>query len=211
MDSDIHHNLPHWNYFRLLERDLEESFRYIHPCPDHYSVYSDHFARIILMACTEIENCLREFANETQYKPQPKNINDFYKCVSSKFTRFNETKLFMPRYSLSFEPWSEWTNAAPPEWWTSGYNKIKHNRLDYPNTSTMNRAISSVAALLALLYHHYRVICGPDCMMPGEIAPVLFELDEIGRAGIYLGWTLPDEREDSANDESAQHVVQPDP
>ena len=24
-------NLPHWNYFRLLERDLEECFRYVAP------------------------------------------------------------------------------------------------------------------------------------------------------------------------------------
>jgi len=45
---NIYHDLPHWNYYKLLERDLEGCFRYVHPCDGHFDVYSDEFARIIL-------------------------------------------------------------------------------------------------------------------------------------------------------------------
>lgn len=195
--SNIHFDLPHWNYFRLLEKDLEEAFRYVQPCEKHFSVFSDHFARIILMACTEIENCLHEFSQEINCDPKPHNIGDFYKCITSRFQQFNESKVLLRRYSFSVTPWSQWSANESPDWWKMGYNKIKHDRLQHPDAATMYRAISSVGALVVLLYHYYRVIYGADCMIPAEIAPYLCELDgphsHEGGAGLYLDWVLPGE------------------
>lgn len=197
MNSDVHFDLPHWNYFRLLEKDLEEAFRYVQPCEEHFSVFSDHFARIILMACTEIENCLHEISQEIGCTPKPRTICDFYDCVASRFPSFGESNILIRRYSLSVSPWSQWSTTEAPEWWKMGYNKIKHDRVQHPDASTMIRAISSVGALAVVLYHYYRVKFGLKCMMPAEIAPHLFELDEShsheGRAGMYLDWVLPGE------------------
>jgi hypothetical protein len=198
IDSNIHSDLPHWNYFRLLERDLEDAFRYVQPCEAHFSVYSDHFAQIILMACTEIENCLAAFAHEVNYTPIPRNIGQFHNCITSKFPRFGETKMLLSRYSLSVTPWSNWSADTPPDWWKMGYNKIKHDRIGHPDAASLRRAIEAVGALGGLLYHYYRVKFGPQSLMPAELAPHLFQLDESHAgeqpAGIFQYWVLPGER-----------------
>jgi hypothetical protein len=193
----MHHNLPHWNYFRLLERDLEECFRFVHPCTEHFSVYSDHFARIILMACTEIENCLNSLAVAVGCTPKPESIGEYQSCVSATYPQFNNMKIDVPRYALAFEPWQHWTSSAAPDWWTFGYNKIKHDRMGHPQAPTMFRAMSSVGALLVLLLHYYRQLHGRHCMMPTEISPCLLVPHE-GDDGIYGSlsswiWTLPGE------------------
>ena len=194
---NIHHNLPHWNYFRLLERDLEECFAYVHPCEQHFNVYSDHFARIILMASSEIENCLNSFAAAARCEPKPSYILKHHECVTGTYARFCEAKLVMPRYSIELFPWEGWSQTAAPDWWTLGYNKIKHDRNGHPDAPTMLRAINSVGALLALLLHYYRLVHGADCGMPSEIAPKLMIPWE--RNNDFLGitmswhWELPDE------------------
>src|ERR1700712_4904374 len=104
----MHHDLPHWNYFRLLERDLEESFRYVEPCPEHNQVYSDHFARIIVMACVEIENCFRRFAAEPPKPSKPKKISGYQQAVTTKCPLFTKMIIDMPRFNLDFLPWSGW-------------------------------------------------------------------------------------------------------
>ncbi|MEI6135228.1 MAG: hypothetical protein WCP72_09655 [Desulfomonile sp.] len=63
---DVPHNLPHWNYYRLLESDLELCFRYVEPVQEHFGVYSDEFAKIIVLASTEIENGLKSLVRSIQ-------------------------------------------------------------------------------------------------------------------------------------------------
>lgn len=194
---NVFHNLPHWNYFKLLERDLEECFTYVQPCEQHFDVYSDHFARIILMASSEIENCLNAFAAAADCAPRPSRIGGHYTCVTSKFPHFCNTKLVLPRYATELTPWDGWCEASGPDWWSLGYNKIKHDREGHPNAPTMLRAMNSVGALLALLLHFYRLVHGGDCGMPLEIGPKLMipwekDNDFLG-VTISWHWELPDE------------------
>ena len=143
----LHHSLPHWNYYRLLERDLEDCFRYVAPNQAHYEVYSDQFARIILVACTEIENVLAALSLMTQNKPLKTNILSYHPCVTDKFPKFCEMDVVLPRFSLGLKPWIEWSTSTAPDWWSNGYNKIKHDRMNYAEAPTLIRAINSVGAL----------------------------------------------------------------
>ena len=192
------YDLPHWNYFRLLERDLEASFRYLHPCPEHFAAYSDHFAGIILMASTEVENCLRSFTIELS-APQSRSssIDKLLRPVIDRFPKFATTTILLPRYSIRLKPWVQTNAQTAPDWWGNGYNKIKHDRMGHPNASTLEHALTSVAALFVVLLHYYRVKYGRECEIPSELGPHIFELDEshanAGRPGIYIDWTLPDE------------------
>jgi|SRR5882724_3144571 len=196
--SNMLHDLPHWNYFRLLERDLEESFRYVQPATEHFNVHSDYFARIIVMACVEIENCLKAFASEVSVTQQPLNIHQFQPVVLGRYPLFTSMKIDVPRFSLSpLEPWAGWTATAAPDWWTNGYNKIKHDRIGHPDAPTLFRAISSVAALLVLLLHFYRLKHGTT-QVSDILAPTLLLPHEIQNDGLYSGsvgwvWELPGE------------------
>jgi hypothetical protein len=191
------HDLPHWNYFRLLERDLEESFRYVSPLPEHFNVHSDYFARVIVMACVEIENCLRSFASKVANN-NPQSIGQFQAVVAGQYPHFTSMKIDMPRFSLqSLEPWAGWTSGTAPDWWTHGYNKIKHGRIGHPDAPTLHRAISSVAALLVLLLHYYRLEHG-HVQVSSMLAPTLLLPQEPENDGIYSGsvgwvWSLPGE------------------
>ena len=117
--TSLHHNLPHWNFYRLLEADIEHCFRFVSPASEHYQVYSDEFARIILVAAVEVENVLREFAAEAAYTPAPNNIGEFCDCVTSVFPKMRDAGLVMPRYSVgTLRPWNGWSSSQGPDWWS---------------------------------------------------------------------------------------------
>ncbi len=83
----ILHNPPHANFCRLLERDLERCFQFVEPNDAHAAVYSDEFARIIILACIEIENALRGFLASTGGSTSQKNLGDFHGVVTVSSTR----------------------------------------------------------------------------------------------------------------------------
>ena len=192
------HDIPHWKYFRLLERDLEESFRYVSPVPEHFNVHSEYFARVIVMACVEIENCLRSFSSKVPGGGTPQAISQFQAVVTGQYPQFTSMKIDMPRFSVqSLEPWAGWSTNTAPDWWTNGYNKIKHDRVGHPAAPTLHRAISSVAALLVILLHFYRLEYG-RIEVSSIIAPTLLLPQEPENDGIYSGstgwdWKLPGE------------------
>lgn len=192
----IHHNLPHWNYYLLLEKDLEKCFQFVPPIQSHWGVYSDAFARIILMASSEIENALNDFAFWTQTKPKPSSINKYYTCVTSKYPNFCAMETVIPRYSIGFKPWDGWSAYAAPDWWSFGYNKIKHDRMKHPNAPTLIRAIKSVSSLQVLLLHYYRQRY-KNCELSFDTQPKLIipwekDTDWLG-ATMSWTWKLPDE------------------
>ncbi|MGK2912850.1 MAG: hypothetical protein ACSLE5_00075 [Porticoccaceae bacterium] len=154
---EVLHNPPHLNYYKLLERDLDECFRFVEPVESHFEIYSIEFSRIILMAASEIENALKAFDAAANGKTASKGILGYYGVVTSKFPKFCTMQMFLPRCALVFTPWSEWSADKAPDWWTNGYNKIKHNRISNPGAATMRRAIDAVGALQALLHHLYRL------------------------------------------------------
>lgn len=200
------HNPPHLRYYRLLERDLEECFRYVEPCSAHFDVYSDEFARIILMACSEIENALKLFAfwakiRDPATPTDVTNICKLYGVVTHKYPKFCNMKISMPRYSLQLQPWKEWSTSAAPDWWSNGYNKIKHDRMSNPGAASLRRAINAVAALQAVLLHYYRLdaLDGevgiadsgiPELLTPWEEA---HENDSMEGASTVWMWSLPDD------------------
>jgi hypothetical protein len=193
----INHSLPQWNYYRMLEGDLENAFRYIQPSPDHYGVYSDHFSMIILAASAEIENALNSIAHHISYTPKPNGILQYHACVTSRYSLFCDTEFAMPRFNGKFKPWKDWSDTTAPDWWTNGYNKIKHDRLSNPKAPTLERALNSVAALQSLLLHYYRLLI-PSVTMPSELEPRLFRLEEnvneLNFSGTSWRWELPNER-----------------
>lgn len=190
-------NLPHWNYFRILEKDLEQCFQYVEPIEAHFSVYSDQFAKLILVACSEAENALRALSLTINENAKTRNLGDYRTTIISKYPNFWRMKFSLPRYNLSITPWSAWSeDNTAPTWWKDGYNDIKHDRLGNPNAATLESAINSVAALEAVILHLYSFKYRTT-MMPFENSPHL--IDPVEEEGDFSGgsiswsWELPDD------------------
>lgn len=188
-------DLPRWNYFRLLERDIEACFRYVEPCEKHYAVYSDEFSKLILVACSEIENSLHELAGFISGPGSRNNIKELKAIVLARFPHMPLARVSVARYGLTLEPWKDWAES-PPDWWANGYNKIKHDRGGNPEAGTLLRALNAMAALqVILLYlykHKYRV-----AEIPIEASPHLLDLveqeGEMTSGSITWSWELPDD------------------
>lgn len=195
------HNPPHLRYYRLLEEDLERCFRFVEPCSDHFQVHSDEFARIILMAATEIENALKAFAfwAKVRHPGTPKNVSSIqhlYSVVTYVFPKFCSMKLLCPRYSLLIEPWKGWSSGSAPDWWTNGYNKIKHDRMAHPGAPTLQRALNAVGALQVVLLHYYRLEAKEPAIADRGIPELLVPWEEnhpADGASMLWQWVLPDD------------------
>jgi hypothetical protein len=194
-------NPPHLNYYRLLEQDLEACFRFVEPTSDHHQVHSVEFARIILMASSGVENALNDFAVWAQSDPKPTNILQHFASTHEKFPKFHTMNLLMPKYGLGLVPWDGWSSSAAPDWWTFGYNKIKHDRSSHPGAATLIRAIKAVGALQVLLLHYYRLRYKDAAIADRGIPELLVPWDRddpmSGASTLWL-WDLPDDSKDTS-------------
>jgi hypothetical protein len=196
------HDPPHLRFYRLLEGDLENCFRYVDACHEHYDVHSDEFVRIILMAASGVENALKDFAfwakvHDPTTPVDVANIRKLHDLITHSFPRFCSMRLLMPRYSVGIEPWKGWSSSSAPDWWSNGYNKIKHDRLNNRGAPTLQRAINAVGALQVVLLHYYRLRF-KDCAIADRGIPQLLVPWEDGHpidgASTLWLWELPEDK-----------------
>ena len=154
-------------------------------------MHSDRFAQIILLAASEIENAFGTWAAAVGHSRRPRGVGQCQAFALSRYPAFCSMKVAVPRFSLAFQPWAGWSLTSPPDWWTAGYNKVKHDRLGNPGAPSLHRAVSAVCALLVVLLHFYTSVHGEQCVMPFELAPsLLATFDEQGGIeGGYIGWS----------------------
>jgi len=145
----LNSNYPHWNFFRILESDLEKCFRYIEPTKSHYSVFSDEFGKIILLACSEIENALKTLARDITPEINIGGIKDCRESIIRKYPKFGLIKISLPRYGIVVQPWESWyENDTAPDWWSNGYNVVKHDRVRVFKILCQRELISRCAHLV---------------------------------------------------------------
>lgn len=188
-------NLPHWNYFRVLEQDLESCFRYVAPTKNHFSVHSDEFGKLILVACSEVENALQALVKHLDPQTKCNNLGELKSVILNKFPYFTLAQVEAARYGLTVKPWENW-ESQPPDWWKLGYNKIKHDRAGNPEAATLERALNAVAGLEVVLLYLYRHKYGVG-IFPIENSPHMLDVvpEDGGMEGGFIGWSweLPDD------------------
>lgn len=164
MGNLVMQNLPRWDFYLSLERDLERCFRYVPPIEGHLHVVSDEFAKITLLASSEFENVLMDIKKTSGIKCK-NNIFGYSECVGELFPKATEMFLSIPRYGIAFQPLADWSPKAPPIWWSQGYNKLKHDRLLHPYAASLSNSYFSLGSLQIILLHYYRMKFG-QCSMP---------------------------------------------
>jgi hypothetical protein len=89
------------------------------------------------------------------------NINDYKAVLLQVLPDLPYTDVFVPRYGLSYRPWSNWEGDKNPDWWRS-YNNVKHERDTYFNEATLKNSLNALGALLVLTVHYYSRKLAPE-------------------------------------------------
>lgn len=146
---------PYWNYFLSIESDLEQCGRFVEFSQDNFHTYSIEFARIIMAASSEFDNVAKALCKTISPGEKPSTINKYYPIIKGKYPKFLDCEILLPRYNLSVKPWKNWTDTSSPDWWSKGYNKIKHKRdCHFPQANLENAILSTAGLLIGILYYY---------------------------------------------------------
>jgi len=144
----------HWNYFLALERDMDLVSRYVEFCEPNFSVFSVEFAHLLFAAASEVDVVAKLLCECIDAAAPRGNINEYRAVFLPAIPDLPDMEVFVPRYGLSFKPWSNWASNTNPVWWRS-YNNVKHERDAYFHEATLKNSLNALGALLILTYYFY--------------------------------------------------------
>jgi len=144
---------PHWQYFKMLYRDIEKSFEYVHPTSEHFKVYSLRHYEYLLRACTEFESvCKGELIKNGLAKGKDDlNIKNY-----ATLETFYERKLSSYEVGFRFDsiyfvrPLGAWANTPFLNWYQN-YNTVKHHRQGEFSHASLDNVLNAVAGLFVVL------------------------------------------------------------
>lgn len=163
-------NLLHWNYFLALEQDLEQVSRYIEFSEGNFCTYSIELAHLLLASASEVDVIAKEICHHLQPGSSARNIDEYRNIITTDVPALPDEPVFVPRFGLDLHPWERWRHPEQnPLWWRS-YNAVKHHRNDHFNDANLKNVLNSMAGLLVVVFHYYRLEKGHDLTSPGLIA-----------------------------------------
>ncbi|MGL4576070.1 MAG: hypothetical protein ACRCV9_14900 [Burkholderiaceae bacterium] len=144
-----------WEYYLHIEADLENCSRYVEFSKDNFDTYSNEFARIIVVACAEIDTILKELCSSISPGSSADNINKYWPIITMQCPKFTGVEIEIARSGLRFQPWLSWAAKKSPDWWGNGYNDIKHDRTNNFKKANLQNALNAVGALfIAVVQFH---------------------------------------------------------
>lgn len=143
-----------WNYYLMLEKDFENTSRYVEPFGQE-NVYSFEFAKLLILACTEVESVFKAICHEINSESVAENIIAYKGIILEKYPKITEAKVkikYLNRSIFPFAEWKEKSDLASPSWWKA-YQHVKHNRGGNFSKATYLNAVSALAALYILIFY----------------------------------------------------------
>lgn len=126
----------YWKQYLSLEKDLLKMDDYVTIDGNNYGCFSNNFAKIFMMACSELDSLVLKFDEII------KNDSSIEKAISQSFPLklhmlLHEYKnLHEIRIStkadiceMNFVPFKNFTETESDNWWKD-YNLVKHNRTE---------------------------------------------------------------------------------
>ena len=185
--------LIHWNYFLVLESDLQHLARYIEYSSKNDRVFSQEISHIFLATSSEVDVVLKALCKQIDTSFKGENITSYRKFLNPRFPKISRLSVNLPRYGRNLIPWDNWRGNKKPIWWDD-YNKVKHNRDEKYELANLKNAIASLAGLfIANLY-----FC-KEKAENGELepAPQVFKIQEdsshlleVSERGFVRGYIL---------------------
>lgn len=145
----------HWNYFLAVEEDLHRCSRYVSFTDDNLECYSDEFAKLIVLAGSEVGSVLEEICGLIAPGSKVGTLSEYYKELSKLYPNVSKVEVSLPRFGMNVSPWKGWGLSGSPDWWRRSYNKLKHVRHAEYKRGTLRAAIEAVAAqfIVIQIYH----------------------------------------------------------
>ena len=189
-------SLPHWEYFLSIEKDLVECTNYVEFTSLNYNTYSIEFAKIIMTSGAEIDVIMKLLCKSIDSSLSPKNITEYYKIINSKYPKFNDFEIELPKYNLCMKPWDNWTDTNSPIWWKNGYNKIKHERDIHFSQANLLNTLNAISGLLCLIIYYYKEtqnnILIDAFNAPHILLPKDYPSNGMQEASISFNYSIPD-------------------
>jgi hypothetical protein len=150
--ANLHQKIStHQSYFMCIEDDLIHLSRWIEFSEANTSVYSIELARLLMTATAEVQIIAKAICEATGKTPTPDDITGYKKVLIDAAPQLPNVKVNMPRYGMTFQPWSCWSIVKKsPDWWLAN-NAIKHDRAKEFPKANLGNVLNSIAGLLVLL------------------------------------------------------------
>jgi hypothetical protein len=187
-----HEQIPEYiNYFLYLEEDIQKLSRWIDFSEDNEGVYSIELARLLMVASAEVDVIAKALCHKIDPNRDAKSINIYQSVLTTAIPFIHEAEVQMPKYGMTFKPFSNWSTVnTPPTWWTAN-NKIKHHRNLHFKKATLKNVLNSAAGLITLLILYYSSE-RPYFPMPNLFMPRFFATPEGAGLGTALRLWVPD-------------------
>ena len=170
-------------YFLNIESDLVRCARYVDFSEANYKTYSNEFAKIIVLAASEIDSIFRELCKAISPKTKANNILEYRPILLSVFPNFLKCEVDLPRYKIRLAPWTEWEEDSSPSWWGKGFNKLKHERYENFKQANLKNALCSVGSLFLCILHYHQYFCEETVAVDLSLRSSLFEVASEGNYG----------------------------
>jgi hypothetical protein len=181
-----------WEYYLAIEEDLANCSRYVEFSERNYDVYSNEFAKIIVLASAEIDTVLRELCALIAPGVKADSINRYFTVINAHYPKLVEMYVKIRRADLNLQPWKGWVKDKSPGWWGLGYNKIKHDRTNHFDQANLGNALQAVGALLIVILHYHNFVSGKEISVDFNRAGKLFtpETPDQGKGGMFLTYGI---------------------
>lgn len=146
-----------WDYYLSLEGDLSNTSRYIEPFGQE-NVHSFEFAKILILACTELESVLKTICNEVDGNPGG-TIADYKRTILGRYPKIVTAHVSVSRLGKDIYPFSGW-DTGKLVWWNS-YQAVKHNREEAFQDATYWNAVNALSALYIAIFYLAKVVSFP--------------------------------------------------
>lgn len=139
-----------WHYYSIVEKDLANTSQYVEPRGQE-NVYSLEFAKILILACTEVESLFKILCSEITGNSVSANMASYKSSILGKYPRIVDAMVSVSRLGISIKPFGTW-NSGKLIWWDA-YQKVKHDRGTCFSEATYMNATYAVAAMHILLLY----------------------------------------------------------
>jgi len=149
-------SLIHWNYFLALESDLAQVSRYIEFSQNNFRTYSIELASLLLASSSEVDVLAKGICKLIDPKQKAENIVHYRNIITKNLPEFSKETIYVPRFSLTLNPWLNWKRGNTPLWWES-YNKVKHERNEHFAKANLKNVLNSMSGLLVSVFYFYKL------------------------------------------------------
>lgn len=138
-----------WNYYLSLEKDLDNTSRFIEPRGQE-NVFSFEFAKLLVLSCTELESVLKLLCYERSGETKG-NFGEYKETILTHYPKIVFAEVSIARWGETIRPFGGW-DKGKLSWWDA-YGNMKHNRKDNFTEATYKNVVYALSALYISIFY----------------------------------------------------------